>query len=329
MAFRLPVDRFVLAIVATVAVAVLLPCPEAAMPLLHGAARGAIALLFFLYGARLAPSAVWRGLAQWQLQILVLAGTFLLFPLLGLAAHALAPGLLSPELYLGFLLLCLLPSTVQSSVIFTGLAGGNVAAAISATSASSLIGIVATPLLAALLLDTRGEVSLSGLEAVVLQLHVPFFVGQGARPLVAKWLERRRGLVGLVDRSSVLLIVYMVVSAGMGGGVWRLIQPLDLAAVLLADLVLLVLVLGILAVISRRLRLPRADEIVVVFCAGNKGLVTGVSMITALLPSAVAGIAVIPLLLFHQLQLIITAMLASRYARPPQPGTSATLGGGT
>jgi solute carrier family 10 (sodium/bile acid cotransporter), member 7 len=319
VALRLPVDRFVLAIVATVAMAVLLPCPDAAMPLLRFGARAAIALLFFLYGAKLAPSAVWRGLRQWRLQLLVLAGTFVLFPLLGLASRVLPPGMFPPELYVGFLFLCLLPSTVQSSVIFTGLAGGNVAAAVSATSASSLIGMAATPLLAALLLGTRGEVSLSGLQAVVLQLHVPFFAGQLARPLVAAWLERRRALVGLVDRGSVLLIVYMVVSAGMGRGVWGLVQPLDLFTVLLADLALLALALGLLTAISRRLRLPREDEIVVVFCAGNKGLVTGVSMMTALLPSTVVGIALLPLLLFHQMQLIVTAILASRYARQSGP----------
>lgn len=322
MSFRLPIDRFVVAILATLVIAVLLPCPDEAMPVLGFAARVAIGLLFFLYGARLTPSAVWRGLKQWHLQVLVVAGTFGLFPLLGLAAGILFPGFLSPELYVGFLFLCVLPSTVQSSIIFTGMAGGNVAAAVSATSASSLIGMVATPLLAAMLLGTRDEVSVSSLEAVVLQLHVPFFAGQIAGPLVAARIERHRSFVGFIDRSSVVLIVYMVVSAGMGRGVWQLLTPLDLVAVLMADLALLGLALGTLTVISRRLGLPQPDEIVVVFCAGNKGLVTGVSMMGALLPSAIVGIAVIPLIFFHQMQLIVTAALASWYARHPPPGTA-------
>lgn len=316
------VDRFVLAVLATVGAAIVLPCPDEAMPGLRLAARMAIALLFFLYGARLTPQAVWRGLGQWRLQALVLAGTFGLFPLLGLAASILVPGVLSPELYVGILFLCLLPSTVQSSIIFTGMAGGNVAAAVTATSASSLIGIVATPLLAATLLGARGEVSVAGLEAVVLQLHVPFLAGLMARSWTAEWIERRRSFIGLVDRISVMLVVYMAVSAGLGSGIWQLVGTLDLVAVVLADMALLALALGTLVVVSRRLGLPQPDEVVVVFCGGNKSLVTGVSMMGALLPSAIAGVAVIPLILFHQTQLIVTAALASWYARHPASGAT-------
>lgn len=322
MPFRLPVDRFVLVILGTVAIAILLPCPDGVMPLLSLGARLAIALLFFLYGAKLAPSAVWRGLRQWHLQVLALAGTFGLFPLLGLAAGVLVPGVLSPDLYVGFLFLCLLPSTVQSSIIFTGMAGGNVAAAVSVTSASTLIGLVLTPALAAMLLGTLGEVSMVRLELVLLQVHVPFFAGQIARRWIADWIERRGALVGLVDRSLVILIVYMAVSAGMRRGVWAQVGLFDLAAVLLADIVLLALAFGSLWAVSRRLALPKPDEIVLVFCGGNKGLVTGVSMMGALLPSSIVSIAMIPLILFHQVQLIVTATLASWYARQAAPGTA-------
>ena len=181
---RFPLDPYVLAIVATVVLALVLPLPEAMLPLLGVAAKASIALLFFLYGARLAPQAVWRGLLHWRLQALVLVGTFGLFPVLGLASRALVPTLLSPQLYLGILFLCLLPSTVQSSIAFTSLAGGNVAAAVSATSASSVIGIIATPILAALLIGGGGEISLSSLEGVVLQLQLPFLAGQAVRPLI-------------------------------------------------------------------------------------------------------------------------------------------------
>lgn len=315
MSWRLPVDHYLVAIITTVVLAFVLPSPAAALPVLAIAAQASIMLLFFLYGARLAPAAVWRGLLHWRLQALVLAATFGLFPLLGLAMRVLVPAVLSPELYVGVLFLCLVPSTVQSSVAFTGLAGGNVAAAVSATSASSLIGMVLTPALAATLLDTGADVSVAGLEHVLLQLQLPFLVGQLIRPWVAPFLDRRRRLVGLVDRVAVLLIVYIAVNAAVGRGVWGLVRPADLVAAMLVDMALLASALAIMAAASRRLGLAPADEIVVVFCGGNKGLVTGVSMLGALLPADIAGIAVLPLIMFHQMQLIASAALASRYAR--------------
>jgi len=133
--------------------------------------------------------------------------------------------------------------------------------------------------------------------------------------LIAPLLERRRRLVGLVDRVAVLLIVYMAVSAATGRGVWHVLRPLDLLGVVLTTALLLTLVLGFLVLICRRIGLPRPDEIAVVFCGGNKGLVTGVSMLSALLPADVAGVAVLPLIVFHQIQLIASATVAARYAR--------------
>jgi solute carrier family 10 (sodium/bile acid cotransporter), member 7 len=301
--------------VATVVLALVLPLPDVMLPLFGVAAKASIALLFFLYGARLAPQAVWQGLLHWRLQVLVLLATFGLFPVLGLASRVLVPALLSPHLYVGILFLCLLPSTVQSSIAFTSLAGGNVAAAVSATSASSVIGIVATPILADLLIGAGGDVSLSSLEGVLLQLQLPFLAGQAVRPWIAPLIERKRRLVSLVDRVAVLLIVYMAVSAAAGRGVWQVLRPIDLFGVVLTTAMILALALGFLVLICRRIGLPRPDEIAVVFCGGNKGLVTGVSMLSALLPADVAGMAVLPLIVFHQIQLIASATVAARYAR--------------
>lgn len=121
------------------------------------AANAAIALLFFLHGARLSPEAALAGARYWRLHLVVLASTFVLFPALGLSAKALAPGLLTPPLWTGVILLCALPSTVQSSIAFTSIARGNVAAAICAATASNLLGMALTPLLVGLLLAARRE----------------------------------------------------------------------------------------------------------------------------------------------------------------------------
>ncbi|MFD9014122.1 bile acid:sodium symporter, partial [Streptomyces sp. NPDC059552] len=145
---RLPLDPYVLALLATVGLAALLPARGPVATLADGASTAAVALLFFLYGARLSTREALEGVRHWRLHLTVLAATFVLFPLLGLAARGLVPGLLTAPLYSGLLFLCLVPSTVQSSIAFTSIARGNVPAAICAGSFSSLAGIVLTPLLA-------------------------------------------------------------------------------------------------------------------------------------------------------------------------------------
>lgn len=312
-------DGYVLVIVATVVFGLIVPCPPQAQPALGLITRASIALLFFCYGARLTPQVVWQGLLNWRLQGLVLATTFGLFPALGLAARLLVPTLLSPDLYVGVSFLCLLPSTVQSSLAFIGLARGNVGAAVSASSASSVIGVVLTPALVALLLDVHGGVSLSGLWDVVLLLQLPFFTGLLVRRWIAEWFERHRLLISRADRLAVLLIVYMAISTAAGRGAWSTLRLFDVVSVVVVCPLLLALAIGISAIVSRALRLPVEDEIVVVFCGGNKSLVTGVPMLTALLPPDIVGVAVLPLIVFHQIQLIVCAGLASWYAQRARP----------
>nr|WP_308196799.1 bile acid:sodium symporter [Sinomonas terrae] len=189
---RWPFDGFITALLLTVVVASLFPARNA---LAHGVTdlqTVAVALLFFLYGARLSPREALDGLRQWRLHGLVFAVTFVVFPLLGLAAGLLEPSLLGPQLYQGVLFLCMLPSTVQSSIAFTSIARGNVAAAVCSATFSNLAGIVVTPLLAALLLHAThggGDVGRQILD-VVVQLLVPFIAGQFARRWIVAWMGR-------------------------------------------------------------------------------------------------------------------------------------------
>lgn len=212
----LPVDAYILALAATVALAALLPARGTAADVAGAASTGAVSLLFFLYGARLSTAEALDGLKHWRLHLTVLACTFVLFPLLGLASAGLVPYVLTPELQAGFLFLCLVPSTIQSSIAFTSIARGNVPAAICAGSFSSLAGILLTPLLAALLLgSTGGGFSADSLLKIVLQLLVPFLAGQLLRRWVGGFLTRHKKVLGLVDRGSILLVVYTAFSEGM------------------------------------------------------------------------------------------------------------------
>ncbi|WP_171166934.1 bile acid:sodium symporter family protein [Streptomyces sp. I05A-00742] len=312
---RIPVDPYIAALLGTVLLAVVLPARGPVATVADGAAKVVVALLFFLYGARLSTRETVEGLRHWRLHTTVLICTFVVFPLLGLAARGLVPYVLTPSLHDGLLFLCLVPSTVQSSIAFTSIARGNVAAAICAGSFSSLVGIVLTPLLAAALLGNSGAgFSLDSLLSIVLQLLVPFLAGQSLRPWVGGFLTRHRTVLGRVDRTSVLLVVYAAFSAGMVRGVWSQVTPWRLLALLGVEAVLLAFMLTLTGFGARRLGFGREDRIAVVFAGSKKSLAAGLPMATVLF-GADASLAVLPLMLFHQLQLMVCAVLAKRFAR--------------
>ncbi|MEU0399537.1 bile acid:sodium symporter family protein [Streptomyces sp. NPDC006197] len=315
----LPVDGYVLALLGTVVLAVLLPASGATASVMKGTSTGAVALLFFLYGARLSTREALDGLRHWRLHLTVLGSTFLVFPLLGLAARGLVPGVLTPQLYGGFLFLCLVPSTIQSSIAFTSIARGNVPAAICAGSFSSLAGIVLTPLLAALLLgDGAGGLSADALLKIVLQLLVPFLAGQFLRRWVGGFLARHKKVLGHVDRGSILLVVYTAFSQGMVAGIWHLVTPARLGALLAAEAVLLAVMLALTWYGAGRLGFDRADRIAIQFAGSKKSLAAGLPMASVLFGPQ-ASLAVLPLMLFHQMQLMVCAVIAKRRSQDPEP----------
>ncbi|WP_067533007.1 bile acid:sodium symporter family protein [Nocardia crassostreae] len=311
------IDGFILSILATVAVASVFPARGDAATVVDWLTKIAIALLFLLYGARLHPQEALAGLKHWRLHVVVLACTFVLFPLLGLAAHVLAPAVLTEDLYTGLLFLCLVPSTVQSSIAFTSIAKGNVVGAIVSATLSNLLGVFLTPALVILLMNTTGQAKVdpSAIVDIVLQLLVPFFLGQLIRPKVEGLLAKYAEPTKLVDRGSILLAVYSAFSAGMVEGIWHTLSPwriLLLAAVCAA---LLALVLTATALAGRLAGFDRGDRIVVVFCGSKKSLATGLPMATVLFAASPVGLIVLPLMIFHQIQLITCAALAQRWAR--------------
>ncbi len=311
---RLPVDLYIAAIVGMVGVATVLPAHGSGAVVANYATDAAIALLFFLHGARLSPQAALAGAWHWRLHVVVLASTFMLFPALGLAARALFPGLLTPPLWTGVILLCALPSTVQSSIAFTSIARGNVPAALCAATASNLLGMGLTPLLVGLLLGAQGGFSARGAGDIVLQLLVPFAAGQLARPWIGGWALRHKTLLGLVDRGSILLVVYAAFSEGVTQGIWRQLSLSDLGRLAGVDAALLAAVLLITTFGSRLLGFSRDDEVTIVFCGSKKSLASGLPMATVLLAGQPVGLIVLPLMLFHQIQLMVCAALAKRYA---------------
>lgn len=310
-------DSFILALLATVALATVLPATGGAAPIAAWASNIAIALLFFLHGARLSREAVLGGLKQPKLHAMVLASTFVLFPLLGLGLQAAMPRLVAPELWTGILFICTLSSTVQSSIAFTSIAKGNVPAAVCAATVSNLAGIVVTPVLAGLLLHRQGGMEFGSFGQIVVELLLPFVAGQALRPWIGAWTARNRTLLSLVDRGSILLAVYSAFGAAVAEGIWHLFPPLELVRLVVANALLLGLVLALSTLAARLFGLKRADEIVLVFCGSKKSLAAGIPMATVLFAGPTVGVVLLPIMIFHQMQLMVCAVLAKRYGREP------------
>jgi sodium/bile acid cotransporter 7 len=315
---RLRLDPYIAAIIAMVALAAILPAKGWGKDALDQLVHAAIALLFFIYGARISPQAIWTGITHWRLQSLVFATTFIVFPLIGFAIVKLAGGYLDTGLATGVIFLCLLPSTVQSSIAFTSIARGNVPAALCCASLSNLAGVVITPLLATMLLSANtGGMSLDAVGDIALQILLPFVVGQCARPFVGRWLSRQKTLTMLFDRGAILLVVYSAFSAGVVAGIWSKVTPQSLALVIVLDLVILAIVLVFTTVISRLLRFTAEDEIAIVFCGSKKSMASGLPMANIIFSANTVGLIVLPLMLFHQMQLMVCAALARRYSLRP------------
>ncbi|GMA38407.1 bile acid:sodium symporter family protein [Mobilicoccus caccae] len=313
---KLKPDPFILMILGAVLLASLLPAHGVGEDVLAGVVTAAIAVLFFMYGGRLEPSEALAGLRHWRLHLVILAFTFVAFPLLGLALSPLSGNLLSPALYAGILFCCLVPSTVQSAIVFTSTAGGNVAGAIVAASASNLLGVVLTPLLAAFVMHTSGSAGIdpSAVLDLFAQILLPFVLGQLSRRWTAAWLKRNNRWLKHVDRMVIVLVVYSAFSKGMNEGMWGLVGVSDMVVLILVCAAILALMLVLTIKVAGWLRFDRADRIAIQFCGTKKSLATGLPMAVVLFAGQPVGLMVLPLMVFHQLQLMVCAVLAQRYA---------------
>ncbi len=314
---QLKPDGFLVAIVAAAVLASFFPAVGPAGVALGWVTKVAIFLLFFLYGARLSPKEALQGLTHWRLHLVILAFTFVLFPLLGLALRVLSGPVLSPDLYAGLLYLCLVPSTVQSSIAFTSIAKGNVAGAIVSASASNLLGVFLTPLLVIGLMSTTGQatVSFDAVVDVMLQLLLPFVLGQMSRRWTAAFVSRHKSPLKLVDRGSIILVVYAAFSEGIQERMWSRTTPGQLLALTIVCVLLVGLLLLLTWVSSGWLGFDRQDRIAIQFCGTKKSLATGLPMAQVLFAGSAIGLLVLPLMIFHQAQLMACSVLAQRYGR--------------
>ncbi|CAI3929523.1 Predicted Na+-dependent transporter YfeH (YfeH) (PDB:4N7X) (PUBMED:21175741) [Commensalibacter communis] len=309
------IDPFLVSLLSTVLLASLFPCYGRGVVFFDNLAIIAIALMFFLQGARLSRQAMVEGLLHWRLHLVIFICTFVLFPILGIGLHFFFPHLLIPGLWSGVIFLCCLPSTVQSSIAFTSIAKGNVPAAICSATASNLLGVFITPLLAGLIFSSQGHLKLDGTINIVYQLLLPFIAGQLLQPWIGEWAVRNRRLLSFSDRGSILIVVYSAFSEAVNMHLWQKLSIDQLIYVVLIDVFLLFLVLTITAIVSKFLKFSLEDRISVIFCGSKKTLASGVPIANVLFPSSMVGIIVLPLMIFHQIQLFIIAILAKYCAK--------------
>lgn len=318
---RYSIDAFLLILTGSVALATVLPAQGATYVFFKHLTTAAIALLFFMHGAKLSRKAMLGGMGHWRLHLVIFASTFLLFPLLGLAMSLAVPVPMEENIYLGFLYLCALPATVQSAIAYTSIARGNIAAAVCSASASSILGVFLSPVLVGLLMETQQGVDGGGydtfhaIRSICLQLMLPFVLGHLARPLIKTFIERHKKLVNTTDRSSIILVVYTAFSEAVTEGIWKQVDWFGIGVIAVFSCLLLAVVIVINVLIARWMRFSKEDQITIVFCGSKKSLANGVPMANVLFPAATVGLIVLPLMIFHQIQLMVCAVMASHYAR--------------
>lgn len=314
---RLRPDNFTLALAATVILASTLPASGSLALFLESITSGVIVLLFFLHGSKLSRQAIWSGIGHWRLHLLVTFTTFAFFPLLGWLLKPLLNQLMPQDLVLGVLFLCTLPATVQSAIALTGLARGNVPAAVCSASGSTLMGIIFTPLLVTLLLAHSGNASntLESVGKIAFQLLLPFILGHLLRPWTSGLLQKIGSNIKIIDQGSILLVVYAAFSGAVVAGLWQQMSWTVMLTLFGVCAFILTSSMAWCVWSSRRFGFSSSDEATVLFCGAQKSLVSGIPIAQVLFASTVVGPMVLPIMLFHPLQLMVSAVIAARYAR--------------
>lgn len=308
-------DLLIVLIVLGVVLALIFPADGTFAEVMDWVVKIVIGVLFFLYGARLSTREALNGLMHWRLHLLILAFTFLLFPLIGLALMPLQHAI-GEDLYQGILFLCLVPSTVQSSVNFTSIAKGNVPGAIISASASNLIGVFVTPVLVLLLMSSAGgglTIDTSVFLDIALQLLAPFIVGQIARAVIpAVQTFAKAKPTSYVDKISIGLVVYVAFSEGIVMGVWSSVSWVAIVGIIIGSVVLVWIMLTVTSWVARKLGFNYADQVAIQFCGTKKSLASGLPMATVMF-SGGAGLIIVPLMIFHQVQLMMCSVRAAKY----------------
>ncbi|MCU4414486.1 bile acid:sodium symporter [Acinetobacter sp. WU_MDCI_Axc73] len=314
----LALDRFTILLITMVILASIIPVSGQAASIFEVVTNVAIAILFFLHGAKLSREAIVEGVMHWKLHVLVFAFTFVVFPILGLMAKPVLLPILGQELYWGFLFMCFLPSTVQSSIAFTSVAKGNVAAAVCSASFSNLIGMFITPVLVSFFIFGQSKHNYDPTASIIqitLLLLVPFILGQVLRSWIFPYMKKVPGIVKAFDQGTILMVVYGAFSSAVVAGLWHQVNLLTLFYLVLACSILLTIIMLLGLFVPVWLGFNRADQITIFFCGSKKTLASGVPMAQILFSGQPLGMIVLPIMIFHQIQLMVCGVIANYWSK--------------
>lgn len=317
----LALDRFTILLVLMVLLATLLPISGQLAYYFNILTTVAIAVLFFLHGAKLSREAVIEGMLHWRMHALVFIFTFLIFPLIGLLSRPVLEPVLGQQLYWGFLFMCFLPSTVQSSIAFTSMAKGNVAGAVCSASFSNIIGMFITPILVSYFILGQSQHDFDPTKSIVqitFLLLVPFILGQLLRPFIFPQMRKFPSVVKVFDQGSILMVVYGAFSSAVVAGLWQQVSGITLIYLTLACSVLLTIVMLLALYLPKWLGFNQADQITIFFCSSKKTLASGVPMAQILFIGQPLGMIVLPIMIFHQIQLMVCGVIANQWSKSMQ-----------
>jgi sodium/bile acid cotransporter 7 len=312
-------DWFLKGMVAAVVLAFVWPQPGAQGGFLHPELLNklGVALVFLLNGLGLSMASLRQGVVRWQVHVIIQTSTFLVFPLLGIGVLKLGDGWMSPDLQIGFFYLCALPSTVSSSVALTAAARGNVPVALFNATLSSLIGVVLTPLWMAWALGHEGARLdvMPILVNLLLWVVMPLVAGQMLRPILGGWAASHKARIQIVDRLTILVLVYTSFADSVLQGIWTHYGVLAALQTMVLTTLLFFTMLGLTGLAARWMKLPEPDRIAAVFCGSKKTLASGVPMAHLIFGvNPALGLILMPLMIYHPLQLAVCGVLAQRWA---------------
>lgn len=310
------IDPLLRLLIVAIGLAIVLPVTGSGRDIAQIVANCAIFLLFFLNGLRLPRAEVVSGIRHWHFLVPVAIWSFGCMALAGWGFSAVGQHVLLPEIALGFLFLGVLPSTVQSATAYSSLAGGNVANSVVAAAVLNLAGVlVSAPLFALLAGSKAPPFDLAALLRIVMLLLVPFVLGQCLQNWAGDFARRHKSAASWADKTTIAIAVYVALSSAVEQGLWQRVDGLSWV-------ILLALVLPYLAfafaggwAASGMLRLKRPDRISFLFAGGQKSIALGAPLAAVLFPPAAAGMVLLPVLIYHMLQLVLSAIIASRLAK--------------
>jgi sodium/bile acid cotransporter 7 len=314
-------DPMVRLILAAVVLATVFPVTGETRHIAQGVSNAAVFTLFLLYGLRLARAEVFAGLGNHRLLVTLVLWVFGAMTLVGAGLWQVSGTFIPPLLAIGFLYLGVLPSTVQSATAYSSLAGGNVASSVIAAALINILGVFISAPLFSLLAGSKGSVFHGDqLIKVMTMLLLPFVIGQVLQGFTRHWVSGHKGLITIMDRGSIGISVYVAFSSAVEQGIWTKVDGLAWLVVLAGCAVAMVFGYGGAWVVGGIVRLPHGDRIAMLFAGGQKSVAMGAPLATVLFPAASAGVIIVPLVVYHLVQMIVAAPLATRLRAHSAPG---------